>query len=462
MVALDTTIVNVALDRLTKELHSPLTQIQWVVAAYLLAIAAVIPISGWLSRRIGPRRVLLGALALFTFGSALCGLAGSAAELIGFRVVQGLGGGLILPVGQLLIAAAAGPRNLGRVMGLAAAPVVLSPLFGPLIGGLILDRLDWSWIFFVNVPIGVLAIALGSRLLPRARLGSAGPLDVRGLALLVVAMPSIIYGVSEFGSAASLGSPSFQVVIPVAVGLLLVALFVVHALSTPHPLLDVRLYRNRAYAWAQTAATLNGACVFGALILWPLYFQEVRRYDVLDTGVLAAVHGVGVCAMLPWAGRLADRFGGGNVATVGILISVVASVPLVMVTAHTSLVLVEATLFVRGLGVGLAVLPVTVSAFAALLPDQIGDGAAQLNVLQRVGGSLGTALFAVVLARATATLGVAPSHEDLAHAFDTTFAWVLALSAVGLVPCLMLRAAERRRARALQPAEIAEATTLLG
>jgi MFS family permease len=179
-----------------------------------------------------------------------------------------------------------------------------------------------------------------------------------------------------------------------------------------------------------------------------LYFQEVRGFDVFKTGMLAAAHGVGLCVMLPWSGRLADRFGSGRVATVGCVAATLATIPLALLSAHTPLVLVELALFARGLGVGAVVIPVTVAVYGSLRQQQMGDAAAQLNVLQRVGGSLGTALMAVVLTREIASLGVAPSHAALATAFDTAFWWLLALTACTIVPCLSLLAAERRRASA--------------
>src|ERR671937_2390137 len=158
MSILDTTIVNVALATLRRDLHSSIADIQWVVTGYMLALAAVIPITGWAARRFGAKRVYLVSLALFTAGSALCGLAGSTTELVVFRVLQGLGGGMILPIGQLMMAEAAGPERMGRVMSVVAVPAMLAPIFGPAIGGLILDNASWRWIFFINIPIGVIAV----------------------------------------------------------------------------------------------------------------------------------------------------------------------------------------------------------------------------------------------------------------------------------------------------------------
>src|SRR3954454_10062258 len=167
MSVLDTTIVNVALDDLSTDLHSSLESIQWVVTGYLLALAAVIPVTGWSARRFGSRRLYLIALIAFTAGSALCGLAWSTGSLVAFRIVQGVGGGMLMPIGQMILVKAAGPRNLPRVMAAIGVPIILAPVFGPTLGGLLLEHAGWQWIFLVNVPVGILAVTAAVRLLPR-------------------------------------------------------------------------------------------------------------------------------------------------------------------------------------------------------------------------------------------------------------------------------------------------------
>src|SRR5436853_1118793 len=166
MSILDTTIVNVALATLARDLHSTISQIQWVVTGYMLALAAVIPVTGWAARRFGAKRVYLVSLVLFTAGSALCGIASSSTELIVFRVLQGVGGGMIMPIGQLMMAEAAGPQRMGRVMSIVAVPAMLAPVLGPTLGGLIVQNMSWRWIFYVNVPIGMVAVIAAIRVLP--------------------------------------------------------------------------------------------------------------------------------------------------------------------------------------------------------------------------------------------------------------------------------------------------------
>src|SRR3954454_8950069 len=197
MSILDTTIVNVALDTLRRDLGATIAQIQWVVTGYMLALAAGIPVTGWAARRVGAKRVYVVSLIVFTAGSALCGLASSTEELIAFRVLQGIGGGMILPIGQMMMADAAGPKRMGRVMSIVAVPAMLAPILGPTIGGLIVDNASWRWIFFVNVPIGLIAVALAARILPSVERERPEPLDGVGLALMATGLPLLTYGLAE-------------------------------------------------------------------------------------------------------------------------------------------------------------------------------------------------------------------------------------------------------------------------
>src|SRR3954453_17184911 len=228
MSILDTTIVNVALDKLRRDLGATIAQIQWVVTGYMLALAAVIPVTGWAARRFGPKRVYVVSLIVFTAASALCGLASSTEELIAFRVLQGVGGGMILPIGQLMMADAAGPKRMGRVMSIVAVPMMLAPILGPTIGGLIVDNASWRWIFFVNVPIGIVAVIAALRTLPDVERAPTEALDVLGFVRLAVGVPPLTHGLAEVGSTGAFTATKGLFPLPLA--LALIATFVVHAL----------------------------------------------------------------------------------------------------------------------------------------------------------------------------------------------------------------------------------------
>src|SRR5919107_2772576 len=228
MSILDTTIVVVALETLSRELDAPLDTIQWVSTGYLLALAIVIPLTGWMSERFGSKRIYMVSVALFGIGSALCGLAWSAESLIFFRVLQGAGGGMIMPVGMSMMAQAAGPHRIGRVMSVVGVPMLLGPIFGPVIGGLLVDTVSWRWIFFVNLPVVVLALVLAQRHLTDVHgRADAGRLDLLGFLLLSPGLAAIVFGLSQSES-----HGGFTAVIvwgPIVAGLALVTAFVLHA-----------------------------------------------------------------------------------------------------------------------------------------------------------------------------------------------------------------------------------------
>jgi MFS family permease len=289
MTILDATIVNVAVPTLGRDLHTSISTIQWVPTVYLLAFASVIPFTGWAAGRFGAKPVWLASVGLFMVGLLLAGLSPSIGALIGFRAVQGLGGGMIMPLGQLILAEAAGPKRMGRVMSIVGVPMLLAPIFGPLIGGFLIDAASWRWIFFVNLPVGLLAIALAVRLLPAAATRSAQRLDVIGAVLLSGGLALFLYGLAETGQHARWMAPA--ALGPMAAGAVLVALFVRHARRVPDPLIDLRLFRHRGFAAGTAANFVLGTALFAVALLLPLYFQILRGRSPLQTGLLLAPQG---------------------------------------------------------------------------------------------------------------------------------------------------------------------------
>jgi EmrB/QacA subfamily drug resistance transporter len=449
MSILDTTIVNVALDTLGHDLHASVSQIQWVVTGYMLALAAVIPVSGWAARRFGAKNIYLISLVLFTAGSALCGLATSTTELVGFRVLQGLGGGMIMPIGQLMMAETAGPQRMGRVMSIIGVPMMLAPIFGPTIGGLILQNMSWRWIFYVNVPVGALGVALALRILPKVKPAPTEGLDFVGFGLVVVGLPLITYGLAEIGSLGTFNSS--KVIVPILVGFALIVAFCLHALRAARPLLNLRLYRRPTFSTASLAMFCLGAALFGSMILLPLYWQTVRHESVIDTGLLSSPQGIGMVLVMPLVGRLTDRYGGGPLALIGVSITTLSTVPFGLIGANTSIVGLSAAMLIRGVGMGFSFMPAMTAAYAALRREELSDATPQLNVIQRVGGSLGTALLAVVLQRETVH---ATSLGAAASGYGVSFWWSAGMMALAVVPCVVLLVAERR-ARAAKLAEAA-------
>src|SRR4051795_2304582 len=221
MSILDTTVVNVAISHLSTTFDTSLETIQWVVTGYTLALATVIPVTGWAADRFGTKRLYMLSIGLFLCGSALSGLAWSAASLIGFRVLQGLGGGMLMPAGMTILTRAAGPQRVGRVMAIIGVPMLLGPILGPILGGWLVDDFSWRWIFFINVPIGAVALAMSRRILPRDVPQPQHRLDWLGLALLSPSLAAVIYGLAE--SASSGGFGATDVWAPALIGAALIA-----------------------------------------------------------------------------------------------------------------------------------------------------------------------------------------------------------------------------------------------
>jgi EmrB/QacA subfamily drug resistance transporter len=442
---LDMTMVTVALADLARSSHAPVSTVQWISAAYLLAIATVIPVTGRLAERFGARRMWIFALVAFLIGSALCASAWSAASLIAFRVVQGIGGGMIVPLGTMMLARAAGPGRRGRVMGLVAVPTQLAPVAGPLIGGLITYGAGWRWIFVVNVPICLIAVVLAKRFLPPDSRSTdaiadaaahAEPADARrpdrrrrpdviGLALLSPGLALTVYGLSERTAWLPL----------LVTGSALLAAFVVHALRSggTTPLLDLRLLAHRPLAAASALSFLSRLSVFGVMILMPLYYQQFRGHDALSAGLLLAPQSLGTMLALPRVGRLTDRIGARPVVLAGIAVTVLGSVVFTRVGATSGGVALGAALFVWGIGVAAVTVPVSAAAYDGLPPAAIPDATSTLMTIQTVGASAGAAVLAAILQNR-----LARHAGDPAAAFAETFRWVLLFTLLTAIPALLL------------------------
>jgi EmrB/QacA subfamily drug resistance transporter len=447
MSILDTTIVNVAIETLGRDLGSSLASIQWVTTGYLLALATVIPLTGWSMERFGGKRMWMLSVTLFLGGSTLCGFAWDTTSLVIFRVLQGFGGGMILPIGQAILAQAAGPQRMGRVMSVIGVPTLLGPILGPVIGGLIVDHFSWRWIFFVNLPVGAVALVLASRILPAAERDTRSRLDVRGLALLSPGLVLLVYGLSEFGSK---GRFATSVLVGLLGGAALVAAFLVHA-HRNDALIDTALFRDRAFAAASGTVFIFGVSLFGAMLILPLYYQVVRLESALSAGLLLAPQGVGAAIAMPIAGRLTDRLGAGKVVPFGVVIACLGTAVFTQLSGTTSFVLLGLALWVRGAGLGMTMMPSMAAAYQTLERASVPRATSTINIIRTIGGSFGTAVLTVVLQRrivaeipgATGHLeslrgGAARAAEPLAQAFGTTFWVAVGLTALALIPAMFL------------------------
>jgi EmrB/QacA subfamily drug resistance transporter len=424
---LDMTMVAVALAGMSRAFAAPIATVQWVNTAYLLSIAMVIPVTGRLAERFGTRAMWLFALAAFTAGSALCGAAWSVGSLIAFRVAQGIGGGMIVPLGIMILAQAAGPERRGRVMAIAAVPTQLAPVVGPLLGGLLVDTVGWRWIFYANLPVCLLALLLSRRGIPDSGEREDRRIDLRGLALLSPAVALIVFGLSRTGT-------SDRWPLPLASGAVLLAAFAVHVWrTTGTPLVDPHLFAHRALAAASALNFVSRLSIFGALLLIPLYYQQVRGHDALTAGLLLAPQSLGTMLALPYAGRLTDRIGARPVVLAGIAATTLGALAYTQVT--DALVL-AAALFVWGVGIAAVAVPVSAAAYQGLPPASIPSATSAITMIQTIGASVGAAVLAAILQSRAGPLDAA---------FADTFRWVVGFTALALVPALLLPIRPLRR-----------------
>lgn len=436
---LSSTIANPALPAMAAGLHTTGGAVRWVATGYLLALAAGVPLSGWAGRRLGVTRLWLGSLALFCAFSVWCALSGTIAMLIIGRVLQGLAGGLLVPAGQTITGIVAGRERLGRIMSTIGIAIVLAPTLGTTLGGVMLGHLAWTWLFWLNVPLCAVAFAAGAAFLPRVPTGEAGRLDRLGLLLVIGGLPLLTYGVSAIGDAHGLGSVRADLC--TAGGLLLLTAFAAWSLRATAPLLWLRLFTDRVFAASSAVMFSGGAVNFGAQMVLPLYFTDVRHESLLAAGLLIGPQVIGTALGFPLAGRLCDQYGSGTLLVAGGVITAVATVPLALVGGGTGYAWLGTVLFVRGLGVALGTIPAMTAGLAAVRPDRMPDAAPLLNMLQRTGASLGTTLVVVLY-------GAQPAGPGQAvEAFRHVSWWLFAGACLLALPAVLLARAERTATR---------------
>lgn len=399
MSILDITVVNIALPTFQTAFDPanplPYSTVAWTVTAYTLALATVIPLTGWAADRFGTKRLYILAVILFTAGSALCATAGSIEMLIGFRVIQGLGGGMLMPLGMTIMTRAAGPARMGRLMAILGVPMLLGPIFGPILGGWLIEVASWHWIFLINVPIGLIAVAYALWALPSDAPEPSESFDVIGMLLMSPGLALFLYGVSSIPGEGTVASS--KVLIPFCIGLAMLVTFVFYSFRPKHPLLDLRLFHNRRLTVATITMFLFAAAFFGGLLLVPTYFQEVRGENTLHAAYLMVPQGIGAMITMPIAGALADRIPVGRIVPFGLLLITGGMFALTQVGPDTSYWgYMIPGLFVMGLGMGGTMMPIMTSALKTLTAHQVARGSTLLNITQQIASSVGVAVISVV------------------------------------------------------------------
>jgi EmrB/QacA subfamily drug resistance transporter len=427
---LDATVVNVSLSSLATELHARLSTIQWVTSGYLLALALMLPLNGWLVDRIGAKKLYLICFSGFTFSSALCAFSWSANSLIGFRVLQGMSGGLMAPMTQLMMARVAG-KHMVRVMGYAAVPILLGPVLGPVIAGMILQHASWRWLFLVNLPIGILAIILALLFLPHdeERPASQRDFDRMGFLLLSPSLVLFLYGSDHLGEHGG--------VVGLLLSAVLLAFFFRKAKKDgDRALIDLKLFRHEVFSASALTQFMTNGLSFAGQMLIPMYLVRAAEESPAATGWLMAPLGIGMMCTYPSLGKLTQRFGIRGTSARGAALALLGTLPFIYLSSnHLNVAILAIALLVRGMGMSAVGIPSISAAYASVRKEELPMATTSLNIVQRLGGPTLTTLCATFLGW---RLAAAPVHAEPASAFTMSFALLCVLHALLILAAVRL------------------------
>nr|MBA3530497.1 DHA2 family efflux MFS transporter permease subunit [Ardenticatenales bacterium] len=411
MVILDTTVVNIAFRTLQEEFASGVNDSQWVISIYVLMLGISTPLSGFLGDRFGLKRVFLTGLTIFVFGSLLCGLAPSLWVLVAARALQGIGGGVALPLGTALLFTAFPPKEQGTALGLFGIALVTGPALGPILGGWLVDLGHWRWIFFINVPIGIVGVTMGWRWLRDQQEHHSHKIDLLGLLCSTVGFGSVLYAASR---AADEGWTSSTVTTWFAIGTVaLIAFAIVELFIAKEPLLDLRLFKNATFTTAIIVGWVSVVALFGAEFLLPLYLQILRGYSALETGLILLPLAIAAGITLPLAGRLYDKVGARPLVVTGFTLLIINTWQLSKLTLETPISWLLFLLALRGLALGLTVQTTMVTALSTVPMPKLSRGSALVNSTRQVIQSIAVAFLATVLASS-----VSPGVTQRMEAFE--------------------------------------------
>ncbi|QGQ94546.1 DHA2 family efflux MFS transporter permease subunit [Paenibacillus psychroresistens] len=355
MVILDSTVVNVAIPGLQADFNSPLTTIQWTITGYTLALSAVIPLAGWMSDRFGAKRIFLISIVLFTLGSVLCALAQTAEQLIIYRILQGIGGGMVSPIGMAMVFRLAPADKMGSVMGMLGIPMLLAPALGPVLSGWLVEYVTWQWIFLINLPIGIAAVIVGIRLLPQDIINKKVPsLDIWGMLLAPIAFATLAYGVTQGGESWT----SRPTIISLSIGAVALILFIIVELRHKQPLLELRAFGSSDFTRGVLISWITLIALFGAILLVPIYLQQIMGYGALKTGLILLPQALASAVMMPIGGKLFDKFGARPVSIIGMIIITAALYMLSRISLDTSIGMIITSIIMMGAGMGLSMMAI--------------------------------------------------------------------------------------------------------
>ncbi|MBE1443850.1 MULTISPECIES: MDR family MFS transporter [Paenibacillus] len=430
LVILDSTIMNVAVPKLVSAFDTNLSTIQWVITAYTLSLSAIIPLAGWFSDRFSSKRMFMTSIVLFVLASVLCALAQTPEQLIIFRILQGLGGGMVAPIGIATVFSVSPPDKRGSVMGILGIPMLLAPILGPVLSGWLIEFINWHWIFFINVPVGFIALLMAWRYLPTAKPKHNSKLDVVGAILAPISFASLVFAVHQAGekgwsNAWTLGSLIF--------GIVMLTIFIWHELQQKYPLLELRVFRSPAFVHGILVAWLNQIALFGSILLFPLYLQQVKGLSPLEAGLYVIPQAILSTVGINLGGKLFDRYGVRPVAIMGILSLSGSLLALTQVTANTSPLYIMCSFAFAGLGQGLTMMQINTHVLKSAPKELVSRVTPITTSAQQIMSSFGVTITMAFLAEKIRELPSQHTLNQLGYAFGSTFWITLGFAIAALV-----------------------------
>ncbi len=394
MVMLDTTVVNIALPRIITVFGADVHSTQYVLTGYMLALAIIMPATGYLTDTFGTKRIYLLSMLFFTLGSALCAGAWNVPSLVLFRLLQGLGGGMLMPLGMTIIFKVVPPEKRGMVTGVFGLPMLLGPVIGPTLGGYIVEYIDWRFIFTLNLPVGAIGLLLGAVLLRETETRNDLHPDVKGFILSGIAFGALLYALSE---APTDGWDAPYIVVLLVMGSMALIGWVWVELTVEQPLVELKVFRITTYTLATLVNFIITLGLFSSMFLLPIFFQNFRGLGAMETGLLMMPQALASAVTMPISGKLFDKIGPRPLVVTGLLLMAYSTWKLSFLDLSTSDDAVREILIMRGLAMGLITMPAMTVAMNAIPPHLIARSSSLTNVLRQVFGSFGTAIFATLL-----------------------------------------------------------------
>ncbi|OPA74609.1 MFS transporter [Paenibacillus selenitireducens] len=437
MVILDSTVVNVAIPKFVEDFNTGLSTIQWTITGYTLALSAVIPLAGWMVDRFGAKQVFLVTIALFTLGSLLCSLATTPEQLIVYRIIQGIGGGMVSPIGMAMVFRLAPPAKMGSIMGMLGVPMLLAPALGPVLSGYFVQYVTWHWIFLINLPIGIIAILVGLKYLPKIERKTVPSLDLLGIILAPIAFASLAYAVNEGGKSWT----STQAITGLIVGGVALLLFIIVELRHKQPLLELRVFGSSDFTRGVIISWVSQIALFGAIILMPIFLQQVKGYTPVETGLILLPQALASGIFMPIGGKLFDKYGARPLAITGLGIISVALYLLSRITLETGLGMVILPLALMGAGMGLSMMAINTHVLQSAPRHLVNRVTPLTTAAQQVMTSFAVAgLTGFFTSRTTTHIaeGVNPLQGTVSG-FTDTFLLTMAIAMFGALLSIILR-----------------------